>query len=141
MAVLLAHRDHGVLACRHSFLADRPIARDISRVHPWIIWTLQFAFVARTLLELTRTVGSRRDAPQIEGVGCCAVTDDCLALAQELVANAELERCFLLNRWSVKHLVFKGWKLLGYCSNFAVLFDFHLKFIANFSLNLPSQMP
>jgi hypothetical protein len=126
-----------VLACWHRLLADRPIARHIPRIHAGVVGTLQSTFVARTLLELACTISSRRNASEIKGIGCCAVTDDRLALAQELVSNAKLKWRFLLNRWRVKHLDENNRLLF----EFVVDFDFHLKFIADFSPNLPSQMP
>lgn len=58
MAVLLAHGYHRVLARRHCFLTNRPVAGDVARVHAGIVGTLQAAFVAVTLLELTGAVGA-----------------------------------------------------------------------------------
>jgi hypothetical protein len=123
MTVLLTHWNHGVLACRHCLLADRPIARHVPRVHAGVVGTLQTTFVAWTLLKLPCAISSRRNASEIEGIGCCAVTDDRLTLAQELVSNAKLKWRFLLNRWSVKHLD-ENYRLL---LELAVGFRFPLK--------------
>lgn len=122
MAVLLTHRYHSVLACRYSLLPNCPVAWHVTRIHAGIIWTLQSTFVAITFFKLTRTISSRWNAPEIKGIGCCAVADDRLTLTQELVANPKLEGYFLLNWWSVKHLVFKRvggkWdEIIGYCLN------------------------
>lgn len=104
MTVLLAHGDHGVLARRHSLLTNRPVASNVTWIHPRIIGTLQTTFIAIALIELSRAVSSRRDSTEIEQIRRSAVPHDRFALAQELVSDSELEGNFLLDRWQVEHL-------------------------------------
>lgn len=66
MRVLLADGDHGVLARGHRLLANRPVARDIARIHARIVGALQTAFLAVTFIKLTSAIGAWRDASQLK---------------------------------------------------------------------------
>lgn len=64
--VLLADGDHRVLARRHRFLAYRPVAGDVSRIHARVVGALQATLLAVALVDLARTVGAGCDATQFE---------------------------------------------------------------------------
>lgn len=104
MAVLLAHGDHGMLACRDGLLANGPVTSHIAWIHSRIIGALQSTFIAVTLFELSRAISSRRDTTEIKQIRRRSVSHNCFALAQEFVSNSKFKWDFLLNRWQVKHL-------------------------------------
>lgn len=81
MRILLTDGDHGVLARRHRFLAYRPVAGDVARIHARIVRTLQAALLAVALVDLARAVRAGRDATQLEQLVGCTVTERCVDAA------------------------------------------------------------
>lgn len=61
----LADTDHGVLTSGHGFLADRPVAGDVARIHARIIGALQATLFPVALVKLTGAVSARRHPTQL----------------------------------------------------------------------------
>ena len=66
MLAFLADAYHGVLTGGDRFLADRPVAGDVARIHAWVIGTLQATLFPVALVKLASAVSARRHPAQFQ---------------------------------------------------------------------------
>lgn len=62
----LTDTDHCVLASRHRFLADRPVAGDVARIHARIIGALQATLFPVAFIKLAGAVSARCDSSELK---------------------------------------------------------------------------